>query len=250
VEPKWLRWMHRWPSPHLLAGEPAAEAIRAWQGLGYPRRALRLHAAAGTITAEHNGEVPDTIEDLRGLPGVGEYTAAAVSAFAFGQPVAVLDTNVRRVLSRWLGGIAAPATSAITRAERNRAEALLPGDGPAATWSVAVMELGALVCTARNPQCDRCPLRGDCAWLAAGRPPGQPLSKQPPFAGSDRQARGFLLRRVTQHGATTTDVLLALWADELSAAPQAPEQAARALASLVTDGLLEVIGGSVALPSG
>ena len=173
VLPEYLSWMTRWPTPAALAAEPAGEAIRQWGRLGYPRRALRLHETATILVARHGGSVPADLDALRALPGIGSYTAAAVASFAFGQRHAVLDTNVRRVLARlaagqpWAGG----ASSAASVAERRLAESLLPAEpAVAARWSVAVMELGALVCTAASPRCDDCPVARECAWLAAGRP--------------------------------------------------------------------------------
>src|SRR3954471_18173099 len=169
VLPVHREWLERWPAAGDLAAEPAGEAVRAWGRLGYPRRALRLHAAAVTIVERHDGEVPDSYDELIALPGVGDYTAAAVASFAFRQRHVVLDTNVRRVLARALGGVELAAPSP-TRSERDAATEVLPADGTtAATWSVAVMELGALVCTAARPECDRCPISAACAWRAAGR---------------------------------------------------------------------------------
>ncbi|MFT4082161.1 MAG: A/G-specific adenine glycosylase, partial [Nocardioides sp.] len=164
-------WLERWPTPTDLAAEPSGEAVRAWGRLGYPRRALRLHAAATAIRDQHGGRVPDGYDDLIRLPGVGDYTAAAIASFAYGRRHVVLDTNVRRVFARMVGGVEFPAPS-VTKPERTLAAELLPGDeGTAATWSVAVMELGALVCTANQPRCGGCPVRHLCRWHAAGRPP-------------------------------------------------------------------------------
>jgi A/G-specific adenine glycosylase len=172
VLPEYLGWMTRWPTPAALAAEPAGEAIRQWGRLGYPRRALRLHQTATILVARYGGSVPAELDALRALPGIGSYTAAAVASFAFGQRHAVLDTNVRRVLARlaagqpWAGG-----SSSASVAERRLAESLLPAEpAVAARWSVAVMELGALVCTAASPRCGDCPVARECAWLAAGRP--------------------------------------------------------------------------------
>jgi len=172
VLPEYLSWMTRWPTPAALAAEPAGEAIRQWGRLGYPRRALRLHETATILVARYGGSVPADLDALRALPGIGSYTAAAVASFAFGQRHAVLDTNVRRVLARlaagqpWAGG-----SSSASVAERRLAESLLPAEpAVAARWSVAVMELGALVCTAASPRCGDCPVARECAWLAAGRP--------------------------------------------------------------------------------
>ncbi len=247
VEPKWLAWMGRWPAPQALAEESLPEVIRAWQGLGYPRRARRLHRAAQQITDRHGGDVPSDLHALRELPGVGDYTAAAVVAFAFRGSIAVLDTNVRRVLSRWLAGAAFPGTASVGRRERSLAEALLPGAGLAPLWSVAVMELGALVCTARSPACEVCPLQLECAWAADGFPPGAPRARQNPFEGSDRQARGFLLRAVAEGSGCSEAELIGLWADRRTGGAAA-EQAAAALASLSADGLIDRCDGLVALP--
>ena len=170
VEPIWRDWMARWPTPADLARESPGEVVRAWGRLGYPRRALRLHEAATAITERHDGQVPRDQTELRALPGIGDYTAAAVAAFAYGDRSVVVDTNVRRVQARVVTG-SAQASPAMTRAEVSLAENLLPDDDEAAaTWNVAVMELGALVCTARSPRCDACPVAAQCAWRGAGHP--------------------------------------------------------------------------------
>jgi A/G-specific adenine glycosylase len=172
VLPEYLSWIARWPTPAALAAEPAGEAIRQWGRLGYPRRALRLHETATILVARHGGTVPADLDALRALPGIGSYTAAAVASFAFGQRHAVLDTNVRRVLARLVAGQPwARTASSVSVAERRLAESLLPAEpAVAARWSVAVMELGALVCTAGGPRCGDCPVARECAWLTAGRP--------------------------------------------------------------------------------
>jgi A/G-specific adenine glycosylase len=235
-------WLDRWPSPGALAAEPVGEAIRAWGRLGYPRRAVRLHAAATAIAERHDGRVPDSYDDLLALPGIGDYTASAIVAFAFGRRRAVLDTNVRRVLSRSIGGAEFPPP-AVTVAERRRAEALLPEDEPtAATWSVAVMELGALVCTAAAPRCQECPVRAVCAWHAAGRPAydGPPRRGQA-WAGTDRQCRGRLMAVARDaDGVVPLRRLVPVWPDE--------GQRLRCLQSLVRDGLLVTADGGYALP--
>jgi A/G-specific adenine glycosylase len=162
VLPAWSRWMDRWPVPAALAAEPAGEAIRMWDRLGYPRRALRLHAAAMVIVERHAGEVPSRQAELLALPGVGAYTASAVASFAFGARHAVVDTNVRRVQARVVTGVRYPAPS-LTAAETALAERLVPDDeARAARWGVAAMELGALICTARNPRCSECPVAHLC----------------------------------------------------------------------------------------
>jgi A/G-specific adenine glycosylase len=194
VLPAYLDWLTRWPTPGALAVVTPADAVRQWGRLGYPRRALRLHEAATIIANWHGGTVPSSIADLRKLPGVGSYTAAAIASFAYGQRHAVLDTNVRRVLARLVSGEQYPANSTSV-AEQVLAESLLPPEqgGRAATWSVALMELGALVCTSARPSCAQCPVAVSCAWRNLGTPPGVPPRRAAPYAGSDRECRGRLL---------------------------------------------------------
>lgn len=223
----------RWPTPTDLAAEPAGEAVVMWDRLGYPRRALRLHAAATAIRDHHHGLVPDDYESLCSLPGVGDYTAAAILAFAYRRRTAVLDTNVRRVLARAWHGNAYPTSSSANRRERDELTAALPPTGEdAAVLSEAIMELGALVCTARAPRCEQCPLTSTCSWLAAGRPENvTPPNRQAPFAGSDREVRGRILQlvRSTPTGVCQADIDLT-WPH--------PEQLRRAQDSLLADGLL------------
>jgi A/G-specific adenine glycosylase len=242
VLPVHAQWLDRWPTPPDLAAEPAGEAIRMWGRLGYPRRALRLHAAAVAITERHGGAVPSDHAELRALPGVGDYTAAAVAVFAFGHRHPVLDTNVRRVLTRALAGAELPPAN-VTRAERDRAAALLPeDDADAATWSVAVMELGALVCTAGRPRCADCPLAARCAWRAAGYPAydGPPRRGQA-WDGTDRQCRGRLMAAVRDADDPVSAERLARTWDEA-------DQRTRCLAGLVEDGLLVRSDAGYALP--
>lgn len=243
VLPVHQAWLARWPTPAALAAEPTGEAVRAWGRLGYPRRALRLHAAAVVIVKQHGGQVPDAYDDLKALPGVGDYTAAAIASFAFGRRHVVLDTNVRRVLARVLQGSELPAAS-VTRAERAMAESVLPqADATAATWSVAVMELGALVCTAVRPRCTECPVAAHCAWRAAGYPAydGPPRRGQP-WSGTDRQCRGRLL-------AVVRDTDGPVHASRLDAAWPESTQRERCLAGLLEDRLLVAAGPhSYALP--
>ncbi|WP_432038155.1 A/G-specific adenine glycosylase [Streptomyces cucumeris] len=237
VLPVYEQWLARWPRPADLAAEPPGEAVRAWGRLGYPRRALRLHGAAAAIRERHGGDVPSDHAQLLALPGVGEYTAAAVASFAYGQRHAVLDTNVRRVFARAVGGTQYPP-NATTAAERKLARTLLPDDeDTAARWAAATMELGALVCTARTPACVRCPIVAHCAWQGAGAPEhdGPPRRGQT-YAGTDRQVRGKLLA-VLREAVTPVpqSALDQVW-DE-------PVQRARALDGLVADGLAEPLAG-------
>jgi A/G-specific adenine glycosylase len=228
----WAAWLERWPTPEALAAAPAGEAVRAWGRLGYPRRALRLHQTAVAITERFDGQVPADLDSLRSLPGVGSYTAAAIASFAYGRRAVVLDTNVRRVISRVALGSAQPAT-APSRLELAVAERLAPPDpSRAARWAVASMELGALLCVARTPRCTDCPVRDLCAWRRAGAPAwtGPPRQGQA-YAGTDRQARGAVLAVLRSADRSVAgEELAAAWAD--------PAQRERALASLVADGLV------------
>lgn len=244
VEPVWREWMRRWPTPSALAADSPGEAVRAWGRLGYPRRALRLHAAATAMVERFGGEVPGREADLLALPGVGEYTAAAVAAFAFGERVTVVDTNVRRVQARLVSGTEHAAPS-LTRAERDLATGLLPSDDAvAATWNVAVMELGALVCTARSPSCERCPVVDVCHWVSAGRPAHTgPRRRAQPWAGTDRQVRGEILQRLRE---STEPVRREVLDD---AGPDVG-QVQRCLSALVHEGLVEPVARDrFALPS-
>ena len=243
VVPVYERWLTDWPTPADLAAEPTGAAVRAWGRLGYPRRALRLHAAATAIVAEHGGEVPSDYDDLIALPGVGDYTAAAVASFAFRRRHVVLDTNVRRVLARTVRGVEFPPT-AVTRGERDLAATLLPGDGAtAAAWAVATMELGATVCVAAAPRCAACPVADLCAWRAAGYPAyaGAPRKGQV-YDGTDRQCRGRLLGVLRDSdGPVHRGRLDDAW-------PMA-EQRERCLRWLVDDGLVaQVADEAYALP--
>jgi A/G-specific adenine glycosylase len=274
VLPVWLDWMQRWPTPAHLASEPSGAAVRHWGRLGYPRRALRLHAAAQAIMADHDGEIPTTRDELLTLPGVGTYTAAAVAAFAFGRRETVVDTNIRRVHARLMGGSALPAP-ALTSAEMKRAVALMPdGADLSVRWNAAVMELGAVICTARAPQCDACPVMDACAWVAAGRPAPDYVPKGQSWAGTDRQVRGAIVAvlRDSDHavprsllmeapvdlsmqGTPTTLPLLpggTARPGALSALHglQAPtEQLERALTGLLADGLAEEHDDGIRLPT-
>ncbi|TFE55196.1 A/G-specific adenine glycosylase [Streptomyces sp. ICN441] len=233
VLPVYGQWLARWPRPADLAAEAPGEAVRAWGRLGYPRRALRLHGAAVAITERHGGDVPSEHAQLLALPGIGEYTAAAVASFAYGQRHPVLDTNVRRVFARAVTGVQYPP-NATTAAERRLARALLPDDEPrAARWAAASMELGALVCTARNEDCGRCPVAHLCAWRLAGKPAHEgPPRRGQTYAGTDRQVRGKLLAVLREAVRPVPRAVLdRVWDD--------PVQRARALDGLVSDGLVE-----------
>lgn len=232
VIPRLEDWLERWPTPADLAAVPPGEAVRAWASLGYPRRALWLHAAAVEITRRHDGVVPEDVDALLALTGVGDYTARAVAAFAYGHRHPVVDTNTRRVIARAVAGQAEPAPPSRTR-DLDAMSALLPADrAEAAAFNAAIMELGAVVCTARNPRCDACPIREDCAWVGAGSPAydGPRKAVQKKFAGSDRQVRGLVMAELRATHRPVTDAEIdGLW-------PDAPQRR-RALAGLLSDGL-------------
>jgi A/G-specific adenine glycosylase len=242
VTPAWEEWLARWPTPAALTAAAPGEAVRQWGRLGYPRRALRLHEAATAMVERHDGRVPPSYDDLIALPGIGSYTAAAVAVFGFGARHAVLDTNVRRVLARVFGGTSDATTASPTRTEREAALAIVPLDEPA-RHSVAVMELGALVCTARSPQCGACPISDCCAWLAAGRPEGASARRPQTYAGTDRQVRGRLLAVLRESVDLIPKAALdVVWDDT--------PQRERSLAGLVEDGLVEPVGdGYYRLPT-
>ncbi|MCW2657132.1 MAG: HhH-GPD:Iron-sulfur cluster loop [Jatrophihabitans sp.] len=244
VRPAYDAWLQRWPTPSALAADSAGEAVRMWGKLGYPRRALRLHECATVITARFGGAVPDDVAELLMLPGVGAYTARAVASFAFAQRHPVVDTNVRRVVARAVDGQgnAGPPSTARDHAA---VEALLPTEpAVAARVGVALMELGALVCTARTPRCPSCPIADRCAWRQAGSPPyAGPTVRPQRFTGTDRQVRGLLMDVLRGSDAPVVRGALDLvWPDAA--------QRERALAALVADGLVDPLpDGRFALPA-
>jgi A/G-specific adenine glycosylase len=230
VEPIWRDWVARWPTPSATAAANSADVLRAWGKLGYPRRAKRLHECAIQIAAEHGDVVPDDVDVLLTLPGIGSYTARAVACFAYEQRVPVVDTNVRRVVARAVHGRADSPASVRDLAD---VAALLPNSPEAPCFSVALMELGATVCTARSPRCGLCPLSA-CAWRSAGFPPATIPARRPQrYAGTDRQVRGRLLD-VLRDNATpvTRNQLDVAWLTDTA-------QRDRALDSLLIDGLVE-----------
>lgn len=231
VEPIWREWVARWPVPSAMAAASAGDVLRAWGKLGYPRRALRLHECARVLATEHGDQVPDDVEVLLGLPGIGAYTARAVACFAYGQRVPVVDTNVRRVVARAVHGRGTAGNPAAR--DLRETEALLPTRvDRAAVFSAALMELGATVCTARTPDCTRCPLPR-CAWVTAGRPLTETTRRTQKYEGTDRQARGRLLDVLrAAHGPVERVRLDLAWTRD-------PGQRDRALDSLLVDGLIE-----------
>lgn len=235
VEPIWLEWMAAWPTPQAFAQASTDEVLRAWGKLGYPRRALRLLECAREIVDKHGGRVPDTVDELLALPGIGDYTARAVAAFAFGENVPVVDTNVRRVYKRAVEGRFLQGTA--SKKELVDVAAILPREsGP--EFSAGIMELGALVCTATAPKCSSCPLLELCEWQRLGCP--SPSDEElvaarkrvQKFAGTDRQVRGLIMDVLRGADAPVAKSAIdVVWPDEA--------QRSRALFSLLSDGLAE-----------
>ena len=229
VLPKWIEWMERWPTPAELAKATPAQVITAWGRLGYPRRALRLHESAKIIARDFENEVPDSEEVLRSLPGIGDYTAAAISAFAFGANTLVMDVNIRRVLVRVLDGKEHPTSSPTVR-ERESRLAILPRRN-ADNWAAATMELGALICTSKNPSCNDCPIISQCKWRKNGYPQSELVRKSQDWHGTDRKCRGTIVQALRENESLTVNAIKKLWPDE--------SQVEKALETLLTDNLIE-----------
>jgi A/G-specific adenine glycosylase len=243
VLPAYEAWLQRWPTPAALAADPAGDAVRMWGKLGYPGRALRLHACASEIVASHGGTVPADLDALLVLPGIGAYTARAVLAFAYRRRAAVVDTNVRRVLARAVAGQGQAGPPSTSR-DLTAMQAVLPSsDDAAATFCAAAMELGAVICTASSPSCSRCPIAELCLWRLAGSPPYTgPTTKAQRFAGTDRQVRGLLMDVLrASSGPVGQAAFDVVWPEQT--------QRRRAQDSLVADGLIDPLpDGSFALP--
>lgn len=229
VLPKWNEWMERWPTAAELAIATPAEVITAWGRLGYPRRALRLHESAKIIARDFNNEVPESEEVLRSLPGIGDYTAAAISAFAFGANTLVMDVNIRRVLVRVLDGKEHPTSSPTVR-ERESRLAILPRRN-ADNWAAATMELGALICTSKNPSCNDCPIISQCKWRKNGYPQSELVRKSQDWHGTDRKCRGTIVQALRENESLTLSAIKKLWPEE--------SQVEKALETLLADHLIE-----------
>lgn len=242
VAPLWVEWIERWPTASSLAASSPADVVRAWGKLGYPRRALNLHAAATRIRDEFGGEVPTDVDALESLPGFGSYTARAVAAFAFGHRVPVVDTNIRRVLARSVLGIAEPEPPRV-RADMELMESVLPASAKeSVAVNAGIMELGAVVCKARAPKCDECPVAQQCAWALAGFPAnaGRTRIPQKSYEGSVRQARGAILALARMHTVVSTkDIAIAV--------PDTWKRN-RAMEGLLSDGLLVNAKNGFGLP--
>ena len=231
VLPKWIEWMERWPTPKDLAAATPAQVITAWGRLGYPRRALRLHAAAQIIAEDFNNEVPEDELTLQQLPGIGEYTAAAIAAFAFDRRTLVMDVNIRRVLTRVIDGNEHPKPAPSNR-EKARRLTLLP-EKNAHIWAAATMELGALVCTSKNPKCELCPVISACNWRKNGYPKSDLIRKSQDWHGTDRKCRGTIVQALRENESLTENAIKKLWPEE--------SQVEKALKTLQEDLLIEAI---------
>jgi A/G-specific adenine glycosylase len=229
VLPIYSEWMSRWPTPTHLAKASPAEVITAWGRLGYPRRALRLHECAKVITNELGGKIPETEAELRKLPGIGEYTAAAMVAFAFEGRSLVLDINIRRLFSRLYQGEEAPK-AAPTKAERLEYAEYVPQKN-AHLWAAATMELGALICTAKNPLCGRCPVADECKWRSLDFPASERVKRRQTWHGTDRQCRGTVVQALRENSTLTKKQIHLLW--------DVPSQVEKAILTLLDDGLIE-----------
>ena len=239
VLPIYIEWMKRWPTPAALAAATPAQIITAWGRLGYPRRALRLHECAKVISAKYKGRIPDTQSELRELPGIGDYTSAAIIAFAFEGRSLVLDINIRRVFARAIDGIEVPP-SAPTKSERSEREKLIPAKNPH-VWAAATMELGALICTAKKPKCGQCPLADQCIWRSLDYPVSDQPKRTQSWHGTDRQCRGVIVQALRENPALKKKEILQLW--------DVPSQVEKALLTLLEDGLVvEQKGQRFSLP--
>ena len=228
VLPIYIEWMKRWPTPEALAAATPAQVITAWGRLGYPRRALRLHECAKVISTQYKGRIPETQSELRELPGIGDYTSAAIIAFAFEGRSLVLDINIRRVFARVIDGVEVP-TAAPTKSERQEREKLIPSKNPH-VWAAATMELGALICTAKNPQCGQCPLADQCIWRSLDYPLSDQPKRTQSWHGTDRQCRGVIVQALRENPALSKKEIMQLW--------DVPSQVEKALLTLLEDGLV------------
>jgi A/G-specific adenine glycosylase len=233
VLPIYIQWMKRWPTAASLAQATPAEVITAWGRLGYPRRALRLHESAKVVAGQYHGVVPQTEEELRALPGIGEYTSAALIAFAFNGRSLVLDINIRRLFSRVIDGVEVPK-AAPTKSERVAREGLIPKKD-AHIWAAATMELGALICTAKKPQCGQCPLASQCKWRSLDYPLSDQPKRTQTWHGTDRQCRGVIVQALRENPVLQKKEIMLLW--------DVPSQVEKALLTLLEDGLVVSVKG-------
>lgn len=240
VATRWPRFLERFPTLASCAAAPVGDVVAAWEGLGYNRRAVNLHRCATAVVDQHGGGLPDDLDALLALPGIGPYTARAVLVFAFEQDIGLVDTNAGRFVARALAGRPLPLRDA-----QAVADAAVP-HGEGWRWGQAVFDLGATTCTKRAPRCDDCPLRDrHCAWAAAGFPEPDPVhgsagisAPQSRFEGSDRQGRGRLVAALRAGPVADADLARVMgWPDE-------PDRAAAVAQTLVADGLASADDGA------
>jgi A/G-specific adenine glycosylase len=242
VVERWARFLERYPTPAACAAAPVADVLREWHGLGYPRRALALHRCAQAVVDQHDGALPDDLGALLALPGVGPYTARALSAFAFERDLGVVDTNTARVLARWAGRRLGPK-----EVQAAADAAVPPGQGWA--WNQAMLDLGATVCVKRTPHCEDCPVRSACAWHTAGCSGPDPAvgthgvsGRQSRFEGSDRQGRGRLMAALGAGPVPAGRLAVTMgWGDD-------PARAERVVQAMVEEGLVARAGRRYRLP--
>ncbi len=232
VLPVYEAWMKRWPTAASLAKATPAEVITAWGRLGYPRRVLRLHECAKEITHNFKGKIPESEAELRALPGIGEYTAAAITAFAFEKRSLVLDINIRRLFARLFDGVETPTQTA-TKVEKSRYEELIPKKDPH-LWAAATMELGAVICTSQSLKCGACPVAHVCTWRSLDYPKSDNLKRRQSWHGTDRQCRGTIVQALRENEVLTKSQITQLW--------DVPSQLEKALLTLLDDGLIESRG--------
>lgn len=232
VLPVYEAWMKRWPTAASLAKATPAQVITAWGRLGYPRRALRLHECAKEITHNLEGKIPEDEAELRALPGIGEYTAAAIASFAFEKRSLVLDINIRRLFARLFDGVETPTQTA-TKVEKSRYKELIPKKDPHA-WAAATMELGAVICTSQSPKCGICPVAHVCTWRSLDYPKSDVVRRRQSWHGTDRQCRGTIVQALRENEVLTKSQLTQLW--------DVPSQLEKALLTLLDDGLIESRG--------
>lgn len=236
VATRWPAFLDRFPTAAACAAEPVGQVLRSWAGLGYNRRAVNLHRCAQAVVEQHDGVLPDDLDALLALPGIGPYTARAVLVFAHERDIGLVDTNAGRFVARAVAGRALSPRDAQALAD----DTVPPGDGW--RWGQAVFDLGAAICTKRTPACGECPLReAGCRWAAAGFPQPDPISgsagiagPQSRFEGSDRQGRGRLVDALRSGPVRAAELAAVMgW-------PEQPDRAVRVAATLVADGLAVV----------
>ena len=239
VVPKFQAFIEAYPTPLDCSRAPLAELLTLWSGLGYPRRCRNLHEASKAIVERHGGEVPSSLDELLALPGVGDYTARAVLIFADHREIGVVDTNVARVVARIENRVLA----------KKELQAIVDDAVPSGLsweWNQVLMDFGATVCVARSPRCGDCPVSASCGWAGShGEDPAPRTAgtsrPQGRFEGSDRQARGKLLRELTSRGVRRSQAALVMGDIPL-------DRSNRLVDQLTIEGLIVERDGFLSLP--